>query len=629
MDPGAQLAGGTQVPCRWTPIAPCEMFPPIRRGRRRSRAPIFVTMIETAAAPGWRAGVRRGTPPALPTSACVLLATTAGLLGGVELALVYSVQIAPPWPVALFPATGWLYAAIGLLAWSRRPSNRLGALMFAAGIAWMMAGIANAPVPVLTAAGLILGTLPLALVVHLLHAFPSGRVRGRVGGAAVIGAYVVALPLQAPSYLFGVNPDGTASPLAVAARPNLATAGEWVQRVAGALVMVATAVVLAQRLRESTTAQRRVLAPLFVYGSLAVTWVWVSGDVPVLFPFGRVDRAAAQIVALAVIPVAFVTVLLRGGFARTGALEELGARLTAFELAQPALAQALGDPSIELLFWATDSGRYVDSFGRPATLPEGRERAFAEVTLRGHRVGAIVYDATLLADPELVVAVGRVAALALDRERTAADLHASQERLRRSRAAVVDSADRERRRIARDLHDGLQAELVLLAVQAHLLATADDPAAAAGRLEIGLRTAIAELRELVHGVVPGVLAEQGLYVAAQELAHRMPIPVRLELDEPPARLPAPVESAGYFVISEALGNAVKHSRANELGLGIRRADGCLRIEIVDDGVGGATIDGGSGLCGIGERIEALDGRLTVESPPGGGTRLVTELPCAS
>ena len=141
----------------------------------------------------------------------------------------------------------------------------------------------------------------------------------------------------------------------------------------------------------------------------------------------------------------------------------------------------------------------------------------------------------------------------------------------------------------------------------------------------GLQEAIAELRELVQGVVPAALTERGLYAAAVELTDRMPMPVELDFEPLPGDLPIGIETAGYFVVSEALANAVKHSHAEELRLSIGRPAGRLRIEVVDDGIGGAVA--GGGLSGLADRVEALGGWIEVESPPGEGTRLVAELPC--
>jgi signal transduction histidine kinase len=244
----------------------------------------------------------------------------------------------------------------------------------------------------------------------------------------------------------------------------------------------------------------------------------------------------------------------------------------------------------------------------------------------------------LIGDPEVVRAAGRVIGVALDHERLTADLRVSRERLRESRARLVEAADSERRRIARDLHDGLQTRLVLLAIKAnHVRAETTGPngvRADAADLSTGIQTAIGELRELVHGVMPAALSERGLGAAAEELADSLPIPVALDVDLDGARLPGAVESAAYFVIAEAFANAIKHATASELRLRIGRTDGRLRVEVVDDGVGGAPFtdagpSSGTGLRGMADRVEALDGQLIVDSPATGGTRILVEIPCAS
>ena len=560
-------------------------------------------------------------------AACVLA------LGAVEIAVLFSGPVDPPWQVVLFPVVGWVYLAAGVTAWLRRPSNGMGPLMVIGALAWIGAGLANTSVPSLQAVGLIVASIPLAVVLHLLLAFPSGRLRGRLCTATVVAAYFVGLVLQAPRYLF--DPEESGNVLFIAERSDLADLGHWVQHGAGAVVIVMTALILARRLRDTAPQRRYVLAPLYVYSIAAVLWVPASRDLEALALWDQLTRATIQVLALGGIPAAFAAVVLLGGFARTGEVDELGAWLGAEEHARPelgnALADTLGDPSLELAFWDGPSAAYVDVAGNTVVLPPaGSSRAAVEVSVGRRRVGAIVYDETLIADPELVRRAGRVVAAALDRERLTAELRASRERLKISRARVVAAADSERRRIAHDLHDTVQTRLVLLAVEAHGLgADGSVRHGAAAELEAGLETAIGELRELVHGLLPAVLAERGLYAAVEDLADRMPLPIALELDSQRAPLPPPVESAGYFVVSEALTNAVKHAQAHELGLRIQRLNGALAIEVKDDGIGGATTGTGSGLRGMAERVEALDGHLSVKSPPGGGTCVLAEVPCAS
>jgi len=561
--------------------------------------------------------------------AIVGLAGAALLLAGIEVVLLAEGRLAAIWQVFLLPAVGLLYVGAGLFAWTRRPGNGMGALIVAGGFVWLAAGLANTSVPALIAAGLVVSTVPLAIVVHLLHAFPSGRLRGRASLVTVAVGYFVVLVLQAPVYLFDQGEAGPTTVLQIVDDHDLGRVGHWLQDAVGLAVMVATAVILGGRLRRAEPARRRVLAPLAGYGILAALFVPVSGIVVgTWFPEAGLELAVAQLAVMAGIPVAFVAAGLSGGFARTEDVQELGALLSAEEgrpALRAALREVLGDPSLDLLFRVADPPRYVDRDGVEAVLPApGSERSVAEVRVGGRLVGAIVYDATLIADRELVDDAARVTALAIDHERLTADLLASRESLRISRARVLEAGDAERRRIARDLHDGLQTRLVLLALLVGRSGAGDDVAA---ELSAGLQGAIAELRELVQGVVPATLTERGLYAAAEELTDRMPVPVAIDFDQGGGELPLGVETAGYFVVSEAFSNAVKHSRAEEMRLSIGRRDGSLRIEVVDDGVGGAHL--GSGLRGLADRVDALRGELTIESPPGGGTRILVEVPCAS
>jgi len=203
--------------------------------------------------------------------------------------------------------------------------------------------------------------------------------------------------------------------------------------------------------------------------------------------------------------------------------------------------------------------------------------------------------------------------------------------LQASRTRLVEATDAERRRIERDLHDGTQQRLVWIAMSLGLL-DSKLPANGAQAKPIvaetreALAAALAELRALTHGIHPAILTERGLPPALDELCHRSALTahLRLFLD---GRLPAPVETAAYYVVSEALTNAAKHSGAGEVRVAATREGGQLIVEVADDGVGGASAANGSGLRGLADRVEALGGRLSVASPPGRGTTLRAEFPC--
>ncbi|MEV0319048.1 sensor domain-containing protein [Streptomyces sp. NPDC050658] len=210
-----------------------------------------------------------------------------------------------------------------------------------------------------------------------------------------------------------------------------------------------------------------------------------------------------------------------------------------------------------------------------------------------------------------------------------AELAALLDEVTRSRARLVDAFEAERRRIERDLHDGAQQRLVALTMTLGLAGLDAEPGSPlAGQLAKAHEEAgnvLTELRELIRGIHPQVLADYGLAAAIEDAADRSPVPVDTDLDLP--RLPEPVESAGYFTAREALTNIARHSEAPRAGIRARHRQGVLRIDVRDEGKGGADPERGTGLTGLADRIAVLDGTLTVTSPPGGPTVLSVEIPC--
>jgi signal transduction histidine kinase len=196
---------------------------------------------------------------------------------------------------------------------------------------------------------------------------------------------------------------------------------------------------------------------------------------------------------------------------------------------------------------------------------------------------------------------------------------------------MIEAADAARAQLTRDLHDGAQQQFVsaLLTLQLAERKSGSDPAAAATLRRSAMeqaKTGIADLRDLAAGIHPGILTDRGLGVAVDALASRLPVPVSVE-DSLGRRLPTPMEASLYFFVSEALTNATKHARAREVCVRLTLAGGLVTVAVADDGVGGAapTVDG-TGLAGLCDRIAALDGELTITSPPGRGTTLCAEIP---
>jgi signal transduction histidine kinase len=199
-----------------------------------------------------------------------------------------------------------------------------------------------------------------------------------------------------------------------------------------------------------------------------------------------------------------------------------------------------------------------------------------------------------------------------------------------SRARIVAAADEARRRLERDLHDGAQQRFVIAALTLECAAARATGTPAAPLVAEALdqvRQGLAELRELAHGIHPAVLGERGLATALAGLVARSPLPVELRVT--PERAPPTVETAIYFTVAEALTNITKHAHATRASVTVDATDGALVAEIVDDGVGGARPTAGSGLCGLTDRMEAVGGTLSVESPPAGGTRVRAHAPHAT
>ncbi len=529
----------------------------------------------------------------------------------------------------------------GLASWRARPENRLGPIMVFTGFAWFAAQLIEASPPWLNTIGLAVQSLWIVGLVWLLLSFPSGRLEQRLDRWLVVGGGTVAVGLQLLAMLdgnkAGLRCTGCSNNLLQVVHDNhkaLNLLG--LQRLVGAVLIVTIIAVLIRRWTRASSALRRAVAPVLLAGCAtlaALCWSVVFdllGD-----PLGALP-ANVYFTVMATVPVAVLFVFLQRRLARgmvAGLVVELGGPSSAIDLRE-ALARALGDPSLELAYWFGAEQCYVDGDGGVVKLPEddsGRRSTFVERD--GQPIAALVHDPVLEHNAELVHSVCAAASLALENERLQAELRARLIELQASRARLVEATDAERRRIERDLHDGTQQRLVSIAMSLGLLENRLPAQAATARPLVresreALALALAELRELTHGITPALLVERGLPAALDELCGRAALPTRLHvaLDR---RLPDQIESAAYFLASEALTNAAKHSHGSAIRVIASCNDVSLTVEIADDGIGGATTaGGGSGLRGLADRVEALGGRLTISSPPGRGTTVRAEIPLA-
>jgi signal transduction histidine kinase len=536
---------------------------------------------------------------------------------------------------------GWSFIGSGLLSWRAQPDNRLGPVMVLTGFAWYASVIQEGRGAVLFTIGLAFQVLYLAGFLYVILSFPSGRLQTALDRALVIAALGLVTIGQLAWVIFAdtravICADDGCLPnlLEVHRDDTLANGLLQFQRIAGLVVIAASIGLLAVRLVRASRPQRHAVIPVLLAGCVALTALAASVVSDVLANaerelFGRVAGFAFVVVPVAVLIAFLQRQLARGAVA--GLVVELGEPSAAVGLAE-ALSRALGDPSLSLGYWFPAESRYVDSDGRPVTLPgAGEGRRCTVVERGGQPVAVLIHDPALEHNAELVDSVCAAAGLTLENERLQAELRARLAELQASRARLVEATEAERRRIERDLHDGTQQRLVSIAMSLGLLESKlpGEPGQAGPivrETRVALAAALDELRELTQGIHPTILAERGLPVALDELCHRATLPTHLQLDLA-CRLPDQVESAAYFVVSEALTNAAKHSHGSEVRVRAACASGLVIIEVADDGIGGAAAGNGTGLRGLTDRVEALGGTLTVSSPPGRGTTLRAEFPC--
>jgi signal transduction histidine kinase len=300
------------------------------------------------------------------------------------------------------------------------------------------------------------------------------------------------------------------------------------------------------------------------------------------------------------------------------------------EAVRRALRGALDDPTLEIIDLSADAVdvEAADATGDEATWQSADRIVEFIRTEGGSPIAVVLADPALERYRSLFDAAVQTSGLALQNAQIQAQ--AAREKLdqvRASRSRIIEATDAERRRIERDLHDGVQQHVLGLAAQlTAAVHRTDDPAAHEAFLEArdGLREVLAKLRDLAHGIHPAVLTQGGLRPALEDVAERLPLPVRLTI--PATRLSPAVEATAYYVACEALANAVKHAQATSATVTVEIAGSDLTMSIADDGVGGADSPG-RGLLNIVDRVGAFDGEVTVVSPAGAGTRLEVRIPC--
>lgn len=558
---------------------------------------------------------------------------------------------APPEFLVLDLATGMSFVVAGLVAAWLRPGTAPGPLLLACAALWYVGSYAPTGHPVLTNMGFAFERYYDLVLAGLLLLLSSAnrRPEPRWILATLAGAMVVRslgrLFLQDAALFYPDCEWCPPNPFAI--WPDL-TRFETVEIASNAALtglLAVVGVLVLWRLVHAGPVLRRARWPILAAGLLAMgaaafeAFEYAYSTATGLLPMELPEPWAAwfswaQFGARTIVPLAVLAATLRLHRA-AGPLGPLAA-----DLEQPspagtiegALRGALGDPSLVLLRpietggWRTEAGLEQSLPG-----PDDTARAVTWVGPADQPLAAMVHDAALLDQPELVQAVARVVRLTLENDRLEAELRDQLATVTESRQRIVTAAEDERRRVERDLHDGAQQRLIAAMLelqQARTVAGASGSEALRARLDgaaDALNAAIRELRELARGIHPAILEEEGLGAAVAGLARRSAVPVEVNV-ELTRRLPRLVESTAYFTIAEALTNAQRHAGASHATVTVTEVGGTVTVEVRDDGVGGADATRGSGIRGLADRVTALGGRLDVESPPNAGTLVRARIP---
>jgi signal transduction histidine kinase len=531
-----------------------------------------------------------------------------------------------------------MFAATGMVAWARRPANRIGPLMVAYGWTFMAIVFTKPAVPLLVPLGLAAFVISGSVLAYIVLAYPSGELRSTLNRALVaFTAIGIGLPRLVRLLATEQMPPGSdvANPWYLIHDPGILPATQELPFIADLVVVAALLVVVVVRWARASGPLRRILSPVLLPTAVLFSILIVS-TATVIIPVPDDVRDfldVLQLLARLVLPIGFLVGILRTRMARSAVADlvvDLGSDPTPGRLGE-ALANALGDPTLEVGYWSSSASGYVDAAGIPLAMPVASdERGVTFLERDGAPLAAIVHDPALLDDPGLVAAVTSALRLAVENERLQEEVEAQLDEVRASRVRLVEAGDAERQRIERDLHDGAQQRLVALTLALRLARTRAgqdiDPELAASLDEASAeaRAALTELRELAHGIHPQVLTGSGLGPAIESLAARSPIGVSVEVE--PGRFPSAIEGAVYFAVAEALTNVAKYAQAGHALVRSGWSAGTLTVEITDDGIGGADVGRGSGLRGLADRLAALDGSLEVVSPQGGGTRILGRIP---
>jgi signal transduction histidine kinase len=587
-----------------------------------------------------------GTPPRRSDLAFGGIAV-AGACAAVVLVSTGGVASNPTAFAAVLAANVVTYALAGLLWRHARPSSAFGTLLLVQAALMILTSLAGSSAPGLYLVGVLAGWGAAIGATWLLLAFPKARPSGSawiVIGLAAAAFLLGELPLilTAPT-VPGLPAVGRCiatcpvNPAHVADAPGAANGFRHVEATLQALWASGLLVFMGLNFVRATRPHRRSLTPLY---AATVPFVGAFAANAVAADLGGITFGAGALAVFVgtriVAPLGFIAGLLFARAYAGEALEFMAGRLAgrpSVASVEQLVRRVLDDPQAQLVFWLPLSRQFVDRHGKRAELAPPAEgvtwRAFGH---GGTPVLAIVHDGALSDDPELVDAVGAATLLAFENRRLQQDLLDSVDALRASQRRLVGAASSERRKIERDLHDGVQQKLVALRIQLGLaLELVEGQSVAGSRLagiEAAFDDALDELRSVAHGIYPPLLADGGLVAGLQDAARRSTVPVTLDVADV-GRFSEDCEAAVYYCCLEALQNVDKHAGPDATALLRLWRDGrVLRFSVTDDGVGFDARPGanGAGLTNMADRMGAVGGLVSVRSVPGSGTTVEGRLP---
>jgi signal transduction histidine kinase len=534
------------------------------------------------------------------------------------------------------------YVAVGAYTWWRRPQSRLGPLVVVAGLLMATTTLTASTNQLSFTLGRVALAVLVAYFVYLFLCFPRDRLGSALerqyvlvfaGASAAVWTVVLLLSRTMPRG--GAFSDCAttcpANPLrlvntseAVSKGLNLGANGLTALGLAGVIIL------LLHKAASPAHLRRRAVAPLLgaatIFAAAYATYSVLS-EADVSFHAAPL-RVITAIGALA-IPLALLVGQFRGRiFAATNLwrlLADAGSRRFTPVWVEGILGSSLGDRSFALALWDPELNGYVDAQGEPLELPESTDaRSVTRIQTDGRPPIALLHDPSLNDEPEIVQGLGATAAMLLENARLVEEVQAS-------RARIAETAEGERFRLERDLHDGAQQRLMAIQIKLALARRAVTGADLVGQLdelEADASAAVDELRTLAHGIYPPILRERGVADAFRAFAKVVPIPVHVH-DEGVGRLASGVEAAIYYCSLEAIQNVVKHAGPEAtVTLTLARPDGRIVFEVSDDGTGFEPSKplAGFGLVSMHDRIAAVGGELSVDSSPGGGTTVLGSIP---